>query len=110
MNDEKRKRLEAAGWRVGTVDEFLDTSADHSDCDPGQCVYARPHSYSSDVYQWIDHMKRECSYERLDALARALASLGLAMAQAGYMAAAWETGEDYGIATGWQPGCGRPMR
>lgn len=28
MRDEKRKRLEAKGWKVGTTREFLDLSAD----------------------------------------------------------------------------------
>jgi hypothetical protein len=30
MNSEKRKRLEAAGWKVGSVDEFLDLTPEES--------------------------------------------------------------------------------
>jgi hypothetical protein len=30
MNNEKRKRLEAAGWKVGSVDEFLGLTPEES--------------------------------------------------------------------------------
>lgn len=30
MNNEKRKRLEAAGWKVGSVDEFLNLTPEES--------------------------------------------------------------------------------
>jgi DNA-binding XRE family transcriptional regulator len=30
MSEAKRKRLEAAGWKVGTVDEFLELSPEES--------------------------------------------------------------------------------
>ena len=30
MRESKKKRLEAKGWRIGTVDEFLDLSAEES--------------------------------------------------------------------------------
>jgi hypothetical protein len=30
MNNEKKKRLEAAGWKIGSVDEFLELTPEES--------------------------------------------------------------------------------
>ncbi len=73
-----------------------------------------PPGVDRDVYRWIETYRRQHSYERMDALGRALTSLGRNLALAAFGARAFELGEQCAVEhercghADWEPGCGRP--